>query len=82
MIDIDDDYSVIEIIAPERWAGKSLKALELRVNYGINVLGIRKRPHEKLTISPSADYVIEKSDQLLVIADTALFEKFEYLGKL
>lgn len=82
MIDIDDEYSVIEVVAPLRWVGKSLKTLELRVNYGINVLGIRKRPHERLSISPSAEYVIEASDQLLVIADTAMFEKFEYLGKL
>lgn len=82
MIDIDDDYSVVEIVAPDRWVGKTLKALELRANYGINVLGIRKRPHERLSISPSAEYIIEKSDQLLVIADTDVFEKYEYLGKL
>ncbi|HBS91436.1 MAG TPA: potassium transporter Trk [Erysipelotrichaceae bacterium] len=82
MIDIDDDYSVVEIVAPDRWVGKTLKALELRANFGINVLGIRKRPHERLSISPSAEYIIEKSDQLLVIADTDVFEKYEYLGKL
>ena len=82
MVDIDDDYSVVEIVAPDRWVGKTLKALELRANYGINVLGIRKRPHERLSISPSAEYIIEKSDQLLVIADTDVFEKYEYLGKL
>lgn len=82
MIDIDDDYSVVEIVAPDRWVGKTLKALELRANYGINVLGIRKRPHERLSISPSAEYMIEKNDQLLVIADTDVFEKYEYLGKL
>ncbi len=82
MIDIDDEYSVIEIVAPQKWVGKSLRALELRVNYGINVLGIRKRPHEHLSISPAADYMIEETDQLLVIAETEMFEKFEYFGKL
>ncbi len=82
MIDIDDEYSVIEIVAPQKWVGKSLRTLELRVNYGVNVLGVRKRPHEHLSISPAADYVIEATDQLLVIAETEMFEKFEYFGKL
>ena len=44
LIDIDDDYSIVEIAAPAKWVGKTLKALELRTNYGINVLGIRKNP--------------------------------------
>lgn len=82
MIDIDDSYSIVEMHPPTKWVGKSLKDLELRSNYGINVLGIRKAQGARLSISPQADYVIEETDQLLVIADTAVFEKYEYLGKL
>ncbi len=82
MIDIDDNYSIVEMHPPTKWVGKSLKDLELRSNYGINVLGIRKAQGARLSISPQADYVIEETDQLLVIADTAVFEKYEYLGKL
>lgn len=82
MIDIDDEYSVVEMKVPSKWVGKSLKDLDLRASYGINVLGIRKSAQAKLSISPSADYVIETTDQLLVIADTDVFEKYEYLGKI
>jgi trk system potassium uptake protein len=82
MIDIDDNYSVVEMSAPVKWINKSLKELELRNNYGINVLGIRKAQGARLSISPGPDYIIEETDQLLVIAETAVFEKHEYLGKL
>lgn len=82
MVDIDDDYSIVEIVAPTRWVGKTLKSLELRSNFGINVLGVRKSPVEHLSISPDAYYTIEEHDQLLVIAETDVFEKFEYLNKL
>jgi trk system potassium uptake protein len=82
MIDIDDNYSVVEMHAPVKWINKSLKELELRNNYGINVLGIRKAQGARLSISPGPDYIIEETDQLLVIAETAVFEKHEYLGKL
>ncbi|SKA01693.1 potassium channel family protein [Anaerorhabdus furcosa] len=77
LIDIDQEYSVVEIIAPESWTNKSLKNLNLRANYGINILGIRKKPGEHLSISPDAEYIIEPNDRLLVIADNAVFKKFD-----
>ena len=76
LIDIDNEYSVIEIAAPKNFQGKTLKELDLRQNYGINVLGIRKQPNAPLTISPDADYKIEEKDCLLIIADK---EKFNSL---
>lgn len=60
---------------------KALKELNLRNQYGINVLGIRKNPHEKLSISPSAYDLLEKDDQLMVIADNQVIEKIESLYK-
>lgn len=77
LIDIDSEYSVVEIIVPEIWVGKPLKDLNLRAKYGINILGIRKKPKEHLSISPNADYVIELDDRLLVIADNTVFKKFD-----
>jgi len=82
MVDIDDEYSIMELHAPRNWVGKALMDLELRTKYGVNILGIRKHPGESLKISPAADYVIEPDDQLLVIVQNDEFEKFEYLGKI
>jgi len=82
MVDIDDEYSIMELHAPRNWVGKALSDLELRTKYGVNILGIRKHPGESLKISPAADYVIEADDQLLVIVQNDEFEKFEYLGKI
>ncbi len=73
LIDIDDDYSVIEIAALPDWQNRSLKDLNLRKNFGINVLGIRKNPKAHLSISPDADYVISEQDRLLIIADKKKF---------
>lgn len=82
MVDIDDEYSIMELHAPRNWVGKALIDLELRTKYGVNILGIRKHPGESLKISPAADYIIEADDQLLVIVQNDEFEKFEYLGKI
>ncbi len=77
IIDLDDEYSIVEILAPEKWCKKTLRTLDLRAKYGINVLGVRKNSQEHLSISPSADYVIEEKDCLLVIAENSLFSKFD-----
>lgn len=82
MVDIDDEYSIMELHAPRNWVGKALSDLDLRAKYGVNILGIRKHPGESLKISPAADYIIEPDDQLLVIVQNDEFEKFEYLGKI
>ena len=82
LIDIDDDYSVIEINAPKSWLNKSLIDLDARRKYGINVLGVRKAGDEHLRISPSAEYVIEEGDHLMVLAETKVYEQFEYLNQL
>ncbi|MDI9518302.1 MAG: TrkA family potassium uptake protein [Bacillota bacterium] len=74
LIDIDDEYSVIEIVAPKYWINKSLIDLNLRSKYGINILGVRKSPSTRLSISPSASYIIEANDILLVIAEKNKFE--------
>ena len=51
MIDIDSEYSMVEIEAPFSWVGKSLRELDARRRFGINVLGIRRPQDQKLSLS-------------------------------
>lgn len=36
-IELDPHYSIAEIVAPSKWIGKTIGALDLRANYGIIV---------------------------------------------
>ena len=82
MIDIDGDYSLVELKVPSKWVDHSLRELDVRNRYGINVIGVRKHNSQKLIVSLDADYVIEEDDQMVVIADTKTIEKFDYMNKL
>ena len=82
MIDIDGDYSLVELKVPSKWVDHSLRELNVRNRYGINVIGVRKHNSQKLIVSLDADYVIEEDDQMVVIADTKTIEKFDYMNKL
>jgi len=58
-------YSIFEIKAPASLVGRSLRELDLRRRYGVNVLVIKRG--EELVVNPSADERISESDVLLVL---------------
>lgn len=64
-IKYDSDYSVIELSAPESMKGRSLKELDLRRKYNINVIAIRK--DEDLNLIPGANDRITEGDILIVM---------------
>lgn len=82
LVDIDDEYSMMELQAPKDWIGKALKDLDLRARYGVNVLGYRSAESAKLNLSIGADYIISEEDLLLVIVENKKFESLEYQGKI
>ena len=52
-ITLGDGFTVVEMLAPERFAGKTLKELSLRLNYQINLIAIRRAV--ELETSDNAD---------------------------
>lgn len=76
LIDLDSNYSVIEIPTPKKWVGKSIIELNLRKNYGINVIGIRNR---FLDVCPDPQYQILPEDHLVVIVDEKGMDKLNQI---
>jgi len=64
-IEVSPDYSLSEIRPMDKWVGKDLGQLGLRVRYGINVLAIKSG--EDVNAAPDAATVIGADDTLLVI---------------
>jgi len=67
--------SIEEIAPPERFIGKSLRDLDLRNKYGIQVIAIRELVPERTLYVPPADFVIKDSDVLIVMGDEKMLEK-------
>ena len=68
-IELDDDYSIYEINVPKEWVAHSIKALNIRQRYEVSVIGIKNE--EGLNIMPSADYVFEDDDHVMVLGMSA-----------
>jgi trk system potassium uptake protein TrkA len=60
-------YSIFEIRAPRKLVNKSLKDLDLRNKYGINVLALKRG--DRVVVNPSAKDVIREGDVLLVLGN-------------
>lgn len=74
-IELTPDYSIVELKAAKDWQGKSLKDLNIRAKYGINIMAIKQ--DDKVVVSPAADDVIQRDDVLVVIGKAEDIYRFQ-----
>lgn len=76
-IELSDDYGIIDVPAPAVWTDKSLIELNVRAKLGVNILAIKREGG--ITVSPSADFRIQKGDILVILGDTAALQAVQKL---
>lgn len=66
-----EGYEIAEIKPPESFIGKTIKGLNIRNKYGVDIILIRtKTDHDsKLKAIPSPDYRISSNDTLVVVGE-------------
>ena len=64
-LELDDQTGIDEIKVPEIFVGRTLRDLNLRKNYLVNVLAAG--PTKRLTVNPPATYVLEQDHVLVVM---------------
>lgn len=66
-IELSEDYSIVELPAPQSWIGKTLKELNVRAKLGVNILAVRR--NGKMDVSPTADFSFQSGDVVVVLGD-------------
>ena len=64
-LELDDQTGIDEIKVPATFIGRSLRDLNLRKNYLVNVLAAG--PAERLTVNPPAKYILQEDHVLVVM---------------
>ena len=64
-LELDNQTGIDELKVPEIFVGRSLRDLNLRKNYRVNVLATG--PIKGLTVNPPAKYILEKDHVLVVM---------------
>ena len=72
-LELGEEKGVVEIVTPDYLVGKSLKEAEIRQQYGLAVIAIRRK--DDVVISPRAEEVIQPNDILVVLGRIANCEK-------
>ncbi len=75
-LELSDDHSIVEVKVGNKMLGKTLADLDIRANYGCNVVAVKQG--KDINVSPSADHVFTEGDILIVIGadkDISRFEK-------
>ncbi len=81
-IDLSSGHSVVELVVPKEWAGKTLQQLALPTEKGVNIVAIKyteqivteegdNRLEKKVNDMPGANDVINEEDILVLIGPKA-----------
>ncbi|MFH1798407.1 MAG: TrkA family potassium uptake protein [Candidatus Omnitrophota bacterium] len=86
-IGLSANSSIIELVAPKEFIGRSLRDLEIRVKYGVNVIAIKRKNkieeggqekiEEIINVTPQADDIVTKDDILIVFGENDKIEKLK-----
>lgn len=74
-LELSDDHSIVEVKAGSRMSGKTLLDLDIRAQYGCNVVAIKKG--RDINVSPMATELIQDDDILIVIGSDKDISRFE-----
>ncbi len=70
---INEDNTLVEIVVPKKFHGKTLKELDLRKKYGINVIMISRNDKTEVVTKP--DIVFQNGDKIFVIGSEKQIKK-------
>ena len=74
-IELSNDYSIVEMKAPDFTVGRNLVQLDIRARFKCNVLAIKKGA--EMNIAPSADNIIQEDDVLVIVGKTEDLSELE-----
>lgn len=72
-----EGFSIIEIVCPKSFVGKTLKGLSLTHKYGIQVIAIRDPKEPTPKIGNIADVVLDEDDVLFLIGPNEALDKIK-----
>ena len=83
-IELSPDFAIVEVPAPPEFVGRSVKDLQIRNRFGLNLIAIRRRAPDgshSTNVAPMADDSIEEGDVLALLGSNVNVAKLNALRK-
>lgn len=75
-IELSKDYGIAETTMPQAWVGQTLRGLNVRAKYGVNIIAIKE--NGKFNVSPAPDEALKEGTILVVLGRA---DQLSRLGK-
>lgn len=72
-VEVDENNGLFEVEVPSKWIGKTIRELDVRNNYNINIIGIKK--NGKMDVNVSPDLPLSDDVSLMVMGDYSSIKK-------
>ena len=72
-LEVSPDFSIVDMLAPERYFGHTLAEADLRNKYGLTVIAIRRG--EDMIVNPPANFKINAGDEFIVVGSMSDAER-------
>lgn len=69
-IELSDDFSIVETAIPREWHNKTLRELDVRAHYRVNIIAMRKGGSGILDVAPGAEYRMRSGDAAVALGRT------------
>lgn len=80
MFPLSEDYSIMEVVAPDVMHDKTLQALDLRRTYDLLVLAVKEPGAEHYSYMPRADSVIRPGQVVMLLGRSLDLARFTGVG--
>lgn len=74
-IELSEYYGILEMEVPKCWLGQSIKSINVRAKYGVNIIAIKQ--NEEVNVSFPADYCLKDTDILVLVGDSKSLNKVQ-----
>lgn len=74
-IQLSSDFSIVEIAILPEWTNRTIKDVNPRAKYGINIIAVQR--HGLIDVSPKPDYVLSMEDVLVVVGNNKQLQSLE-----
>ena len=76
-VEIDKDYGIFEVEVPMNWYEKSIRELDIRNRYNVNILGIKREGKISMNIAP--DTQLMRDDTIMVLGKLVDVQKYFHI---
>lgn len=66
-IELSDEASIVEVPVPSMWVGKTIREIDVRKAYGVNIIALRRGEKQKFVIAPGGDAELAADDVVVML---------------